>query len=214
MNQHVFVVLLYALLRSDFFIFKILAQTKMKGKNMKKITTKQITLTAAYLAICVLSQFAFRNLPAGTYITGPLVNTCIILATLSLGMVGGLILSIISPITAFLISTPAVMTMMPLIIPSIMIGNATIALATWFFSKKLNFKFHLEIGLVVGSLLKACVMGILIVLVIFPVFHAPDKVVAAASWTFSFGQAVTALMGSVLSVIIWIPLKKIIQNEQ
>lgn len=48
-----------------------------------KITTKQITTTAVLLAICIVSQF-FKN--TSVYITGPVINACLILAVLSVGI--------------------------------------------------------------------------------------------------------------------------------
>ena len=44
-----------------------------------KIKTKQITVTAIMLAICLVSQF-FKNL--SVYITGPIINAALILTVL------------------------------------------------------------------------------------------------------------------------------------
>ena len=55
-----------------------------------KVNTKQITTIGTLLAICIISQF-FKNL--SVYITGPIINTCIIIATLTTGLFGGIILS-------------------------------------------------------------------------------------------------------------------------
>ena len=53
-----------------------------------KIRTKQITVTAIMLAICILSQF-FKNL--SVYITGPIINAALILTILYAGTVCGII---------------------------------------------------------------------------------------------------------------------------
>lgn len=189
---------------------------------MKKITTKQITITAVLLAICILSQY-FKNL--SVYITGPLVNACILLATLAAGLASGVIISIIAPITAFLFTGSPIMASMPLMFPAIMLGNITIAWVAWFFQKKFKFKLHLEIGLIIGSIAKAIVMGVLIVFVIFPLFgdNLSDKlgdatkataVLTAARYTFSVSQLITSLIGSALTLVLWYPLKKVMKNEQ
>ena len=47
-----------------------------------KIKTKQITVTAIMLAICLVSQF-FKNL--SVYITGPIINAALILTVLYAG---------------------------------------------------------------------------------------------------------------------------------
>ena len=189
---------------------------------MKKITVKQITTLALLLALCIASQF-FKNL--SVYITGPIVNAIIIIATLSTGLVGGLIISIIAPITSFIITGSFLLASMPLLIPAIMIGNALLAISVWFFEKKFSFKLRLPAGLVIGSIIKAIAMGLLIVLIIFPLFgdnlanfipkpEAAPVILAGAKITFSVTQLVTALIGSVFAYIIWMPLKKVLKNEQ
>lgn len=62
--------------------------------------TRQITVTAIMLAICIASQF-FKNL--SVYITGPIINAALILTVLYAGLACGIILSIITPVTAFLL---------------------------------------------------------------------------------------------------------------
>ena len=52
-----------------------------------KIKTKQITVTAIMLAICLVSQF-FKNL--SVYITGPIINAALILTALYAGMACGI----------------------------------------------------------------------------------------------------------------------------
>ena len=56
--------------------------------------TRQIATTAVLLAICIVSQ-VFKNL--SVFITGPIVNTCIVLAVLMVNLPCGIILSIITP---------------------------------------------------------------------------------------------------------------------
>ena len=66
-----------------------------------KLKTKQITVTAIMLAICIISQF-FKNL--SVYITGPVINAALILTAIYAGLACGIILSIITPITSFFIT--------------------------------------------------------------------------------------------------------------
>lgn len=66
-----------------------------------KMKTRQITVTAIMLAICIASQF-FKNL--SVYITGPIINAALILTVLYAGLACGIILSIITPVTAFFIT--------------------------------------------------------------------------------------------------------------
>ena len=57
-----------------------------------KLKTRQITVTAILLAICIVSQF-FKNL--NVYITGPIINAALILTTVYAGLACGIILSVI-----------------------------------------------------------------------------------------------------------------------
>lgn len=57
-------------------------------KDIMKMKTRQITVTAIMLAICIASQF-FKNL--SVYITGPIINAALILTVLYAGLVCGII---------------------------------------------------------------------------------------------------------------------------
>lgn len=186
-----------------------------------KITTKQLVQTALLLAICIASQY-FKNL--SVYITGPIVNLTIILAVLSVGLWSGLLLSIIAPVTAFFFTGSPIMAAIPLMFPAVMAGNAVLAVTVWYFQKKTSFKWRLPAGLIAGSVLKAVFMGIVIVLIILPIFgdniasklpkpEALPMVLATAKVTFSVTQLTTALIGSVLAYLIWMPLKKYLKPE-
>lgn len=186
-----------------------------------KITTKQLVQTALLLAICIASQY-FKNL--SVYITGPIVNLTIILAVLSVGLWSGLLLSIIAPVTAFFFTGSPIMAAIPLMFPAVMAGNAVLAITVWYFQEKTSFKWRLPAGLIAGSVLKAVFMGIVIVLIILPIFgdniasklpkpEALPMVLATAKVTFSVTQLTTALIGSVLAYLIWMPLKKYLKTE-
>ena len=186
-----------------------------------KITTKQLVQTALLLAICIASQY-FKNL--SVYITGPIVNLTIILAVLSVGLWSGLLLSIIAPVTAFFFTGSPIMSAIPLMFPAVMAGNAVLAVTVWYFQKKTSFKWRLPAGLIAGSVLKAVFMGIVIVLIILPIFsdniasklpkpEALPMVLATAKVTFSVTQLTTALIGSALAYVIWMPLKKYFKAE-
>lgn len=185
-----------------------------------KLTTKQLVQTALLLAICIASQY-FKNL--SVYITGPIVNTTIIIAVLAVGLWSGLLISIIAPVTAFFFTGSPIMAAIPLMFPVIMAGNAILALSVWYFQDKQSFKWRLPVGLAIGSVLKATFMGIVVVLIILPIFgqniaeklskpEALSLVLAGAKVTFSITQLITALIGSALAYIVWIPLKKYIKN--
>lgn len=186
-----------------------------------KLTTKQLVQTALLLAICIASQY-FKNI--SVYITGPVVNTTIIIAVLAVGLWSGLLISIVAPVTAFFFTASPIMAAIPLMFPVVMAGNAILAVNAWYFQNKLNWKWHLPVGLIIGSILKALFMGITIVLIILPIFggsiasHLPKPealpmVLATAKTTFSITQLITALIGSALAYMIWLPLQKYLTKE-
>ena len=188
---------------------------------MKKITTKQITATALLLALMIISQY-FKNL--SVYITGPIVNAILIIATIGIGLGSGLLLSIISPITAFFLTGSPLMAGIPLLFPTIMLGNCILVISIHFFMQKQSFTYRLPVGMILGSICKAAFMGIVIVYVLFPLFgqnvsaYLPKpemlpKILTAAKVTFSITQLATALLGSFLAYLIWIPLKPALKNE-
>lgn len=187
-----------------------------------KLTTRQLVQTALLLAICIVSQY-FKNI--SVYITGPVVNATIIIAVLAAGLWSGVLISIVAPVTAFFFTGSPIMAAIPLMFPVVMAGNAILAVSVWYFEEKTSFKWKLPAGLLAGSVLKAVFMGIVVVLIILPVFgdnvaarlpkpEALPKVLATARVTFSVTQLITALIGSVLSYAIWLPLKKYLKAGQ
>lgn len=177
-----------------------------------KLTTKQIAMTAALLAICIVSQF-FKN--TSVFITGPIINACIILAGLSAGLCCGIILSVITPITSFIISGSPIMSAIPAIIPCVMIGNALIVICVCLLKNKIKGNWGLPVSMITGCIAKALFMGIAISLILIPML-LPEQMQPKMSTfqsTFSVVQLITAAIGSVYAYIIWIPLKKYLKNE-
>ncbi len=175
-----------------------------------KLTTKQIATAGILLAICIVSQF-FKNF--SVFITGPIINACLILATLTCGLLPGIILSIITPITAFFITGNPVMSAIPAMILMIILGNAILVVFVHFFGAKTQLRFLLGMGL--GSVVKALFMGLTISLWLLPSF-LPEAMAAklpVLQANFSTVQLVTALIGSAIAYVVWIPLKKVMAVE-
>lgn len=180
---------------------------------MKKINTAALARAAILLAICIISQF-FKNL--SVYITGPIINTCLIICVLTAGLSWAIALSVITPITSFIITGSPIMAAIPLIIPCVMIGNIILTACVYFFKKKVKKNYSLPLSLLVGSLFKAAFMGAVISSFIIPML-LPEAMAAKKAvfqTTFSVTQLITSLIGSTLALVIYIPLKKIIAREQ
>lgn len=188
--------------------------------NSKKPLTRQIAISAILLAVCICSQF-FKSL--SVYITGPIVNLCLILATITAGLMWGLILAVITPLTAFIIAASPVMAAVPGIIPLIMAGNAVLVVMTHFFFKPsisgdkglLNVR-SLSMA-VLSALAKGCFMGLTIALWLLPTFvpeASPlrDKMPVFQTM-FSVTQFITAVIGFAYFYIVYKPLNKLIRDD-
>lgn len=188
-------------------------------KNMKKENkvplTKQIAISAILLAICIASQF-LKSL--SVYITGPIVNLCLILTVMMAGLMWGVILAVITPVTAFIIAASPVMNAVPGIIPLIMLGNVVIVVMTNFFVKpwvtgeRSLINVRSVIGAIGSSAAKGIVMGLTIALWLLPAFISEASPLRGKlsifQMMFSVTQFLTALIGFVYFFIVWIPLRK------
>ena len=188
--------------------------------SAKKPLTVQIAVTAVLLAICIVSQF-FKSL--SVYITGPVVNLCLIIAVMTVGMLWGIILAVITPVTAFFIAASPVMSAVPGIIPLIMLGNVTLVVMVSFLFKPAvsNGKPLISIRSLATAILscvaKACVMGLTIALWLLPTFipaESPlrDKLPVFQA-TFSVTQFITAIIAFVYFFIIWKPLSAALKMQ-
>lgn len=180
-------------------------------QSMKKFNTIALAQAAVLLAICILSQF-FKNL--SVYITGPIINSCIIICALTAGTGWAIALSVITPVTSYFITGSPIMSAIPLIMPCIMIGNSILAVCVGLLKNKFKFKFGLPVSMIIGSVLKALFMGVVISLIIIPNMLPEKKApkMAVFQTTFSVTQLITALIGSVIAYIVWIPLKTMLKN--
>ena len=185
-------------------------------KKSNSFGTKQIAITAILLAICLVSQ-VFKTL--SVFITGPIINACLLLAVALVNLPCAIVLSVITPITAYFIAASPVMIVVPGIIPFIMLGNVVLVVSTHFILKKdldtMNLdginSLKLIIKAVLCSLLKAVFMGLTISLWLLPTF-VPEQSplrqkMTVFQYTFSVVQFITALIGFIYFVIIFVALK-------
>lgn len=177
-----------------------------------KFTTKQIARTGILLALCIVSQF-FKNL--SVYLTGPIINAVLIIAVLSVGLSCGLLIAVITPVTAYLIAPSPIIASIPPVMVMIMLGNCILVLCVWLFYTKFKFSGKLIAGLLTGSALKACFMTAAVTGILFSVFGEALKPqqIAMGKIMFSTTQLITALTGSLLAFLIWLPLKKFLKAE-
>ncbi|MBO4845292.1 MAG: ECF transporter S component [Lachnospiraceae bacterium] len=189
----------------------------MSNEKTARFGTKQIAMTAALLAVCILSQ-VFKNL--SIFITGPIVNACLILAVLMVNLPCAIILGIITPITAYIITGGGVMAAVPIIVPFIMMGNIVIVVMTFFLIKKemrepkdMIIRIHKYVVAVVSSLAKGVFMGITISLWLLPTFIPEQSPLrgkmGVLQTTFSLYQFITACIGFIYAFLVWSAMKHV-----
>lgn len=195
----------------------------MNNDNSKRSInnlTWQMAVTAILLAICIGSQF-LKNL--SVYITGPIINLCLVIAVMTVGVWWAAVLAVVTPVTAFLITASPVMQMVPAIIPMIMIGNAILVAASYYFFKPSFLAAGEKIAVknaviaVCACLAKALFMGLVISLWLLPAY-VPEgtplrEKLPVFQMTFSVTQFVTAAIGFVYFYLIWKPVSKMVDKR-
>ena len=163
----------------------------------KRFSTKQLTLTALFLALCVIFQ-SMKSF--SVYLTGSAVNCILAIATLYCGLFSGTLIAVLTPIIAFLIGATPIINVIPLMMPVIMLGNECMVLSI--FSLRKN---HLEIGMLTGCITKALFLWATVWFALLPVFgkNLPGPMVVTVKTTFSIVQLATACIGCAIAWVIY-----------
>ena len=181
---------------------------------MKNISVKKIVITGLLLGLAIAAQqFRWINPQLGQLITGSLVNAVLIVAAIWAGWKSGLIIAILSPVFAWLITPGAVMQVLPQLVIVIAAGNAVLVMCAWVFRKK-NFGFF-SLGLALGSALKAGLIWGGMLLLISPFLfgnNVPPPMQAALTGFWSINQWVTPIIGSFIVLLLRPTLNKAINN--
>ena len=164
-----------------------------------------ITRTAAMLALLIVLQAATKNL--GQFVTGSCVNAVLAAATLLGGFASGLIVAVVSPFLAFLLSIgPKLIE----VVPAIAIGNLALVLILW--AIKGDGALNRVIKWIAASVGKFLVLYLLVIQLLCRVMTLPEKMTATFSTMFSWPQLVTALIGSGIMLLILPILQKAIRK--
>lgn len=159
--------------------------------------TKKLCEASIILALILVSQL-FKNL--SVFITGSIINFCLITCTLLVDKKYGILLSIVSPITAFLITGSPIMSALPIIILFVILGNIVFVLINDHFYKKKNPKSFVT-AMVTSCMIKGLIMGVTIIpcmYLLLPEASPLRAVIGTLSLTFSAIQIITALIGTFL----------------
>ena len=166
----------------------------------KRFSTKQLTLTALFLALCVVFQCFKGTSPVAPYLTGSAVNCILVVATLYCSLWSGTCIAILTPVIAYFIGATPIVNMLPIMLPVIMIGNECLVLCAGLLKKK-----HLILGLSIGCITKSAFLWLTVWFAVLPLFGSklPGQVVLTAKTMFSVLQLVAACIGSIIAWAIY-----------
>ncbi len=183
----------------------------MKSKEDK---IQWITRTGVLVALLIAVQWGtgWTKAFAGQFITDSCVNCVLVLTALLAGMWTGVTVAILSPFCSFVLGLgPGLLQ----VVPAIALGNLVLVLlAVVALGRKETRLSEKIFGIAVMAVTKFLVLYCAVVLVLIPAMGpalpAQQEVVLTAM--FSWPQLVTALIGSVLAVLILPVLKKAMKH--
>ena len=162
------------------------------------MNTRDIVLTAMLLALCVIFQ-SMKGF--SVYLTGSAVNAILIMATMAVGLAGGTVIAVLTPIIAYFMGATPILKMIPVMMLVIMLGNFILVVFAWMARKE---RGKLVPCLLAGAVTKAAALWLLVWYVVLPYFGAgvpePMQIVVKAS--FSLTQLITALIGGALAYVL------------
>ncbi len=172
---------------------------------MKNDKIGMITRTAVLLAVVVVVQMAGRSLPYSNFIVGPLVNMCILIAAMTAGIGGGVVIAVLSPFTSLINNHAALAAALLLYAPVISVANLILVIVFYFLYNRNKYA-----GVILGSILKFGFLygSINLFLNIFEFPKFAQKLLAMFSWP----QLVTALIGGFIAIPVIIRIRKAIDN--
>ena len=191
---------------------------------MKKNSTKKLAIAGILLAIIIIMQLV-KNVSA--YISGPVINTVMVIAAIELGTWWGIGFSVIVPILSLVFAPASPMTMLSaqthfLTVPIIIIGNILLVLAA-IAGSRLSAKKEGKtagviifiVSLVIGAVLKWLFMWGCGDLILLPVFgESLGKLSAVVTKVFSTLQLYSGLLSIVLIIPVEEAMKKLLKQQK
>ncbi len=178
----------------------------MDRKN-KKVTVwvAEAALLLALLVVVQLLTFAIpKSIPLVSQLfTGSLVNMVLIVGVGSVGFSGSAVAAVASPLLAYAFGQMT----FPQMIPVVAIGNLIIVTVLWLFLRPSDAETPSTgrsiLGIVVGAAVKTAFLWGATVWAILPMFFAGKSSIAGKlSMMFSWPQAITAVIGGILALLV------------
>ncbi len=178
---------------------------------MKNQSIRFVTYTAMGIALVILAQLLGNVLPAGFTVVGPftgkqlltgsLVNCVLFVFTAAVGLWSGVVIGLLSSLLAYLFGIGPILP----VVPVVACGNALLCVLFGLLHR--SGKLPDLLNVVISAVLKCAFLWLLVPAVI-QAAGVPEKQVKALSIMFSWPQAITALIGGVLALLILPRLKK------
>lgn len=159
-------------------------------KSTSQSMIRWVSRTAVLFALTLVIQLL--GLPQ--FITGPLVNAFLLLATMMVGVSSGMVIGLFTPWVAFsrgILPAP----MGPMIPFFIMLGNVTLVIVFFLITtRRENNIGFLGLGIFIGSIAKYLVLSQSVAFLV----SVPPPVAKMMQ----FPQLITALVGGVIAIVI------------
>ncbi len=173
---------------------------------MNRNRIRLITRTAVLLALVVVIQIAGRSLPNNNFIVGPLVNMCLLIATMTAGISGGITIAILSPFTSLINNNAPIAAALLPFAPIIALANIVFVFIFYILYNKNKYA-----GLAAAAVLKFGVlfMGIRLFLNLFDFPKFTKKLLELFSWP----QLLTALIGGIVAIPVIYAVNKALKTD-
>ncbi|MEG1711370.1 MAG: ECF transporter S component [Clostridia bacterium] len=185
-------------------------------------TVKFIARTAIMIALVTLLQWLGQVIGKAvpvigpTLITGSFVNAILVLSVIFCGVWGGVIVGCLTPVMALVIGQMG----FPVLIPFIALGNAVLCVVLFLIMKLFKVEndtilskrtIALGVGIAGGAVIKFLYMYLILALLILPLLGIPPKAQTLLQANFGVMQLITALLGGVIAVGVFLPLRKAVK---
>lgn len=186
--------------------------------------TKWITRTALMVALVVVAQFIGKMIPPiavifgpfniSQLITGSLVNLILVLSAVTIGLWSGVAVGVLSAVLATFLGIGPIF---PIITPAIAVSNIIIVIIVYFFfmqAERNANKTAVKItGIIVGAIVKCGFLWVTVPMLFKLIPEIKPPQVTMLTIMFSWPQAITALVGGFLAMLVIPSVKKALSNR-
>ncbi len=171
-----------------------------------KNNTKTLVATAVLVALTLVFQnlrLLIGTSPVSTYIIGTLVNLCLIVAAMHLGLIPGIFVAIITPVVA-LMQGYATATMVPFII----LGNAVLVLLFALFARNKESRVVYFFTGGIASIVKFAIITLGMTLMVTSLSSPSFMAGLAIAVQKQLQQLITAAIATLIALPVLAGLKK------